>query len=184
MHVWCVKMNASVCISCIHAEIMCCWDVCSDGVSQHRTSLAHRAAVVCCFCLEILERLKRDYRAQDSSETLTVMHSKTPTRSFHSFSIVICAGLDYLQSFLLNESRSWRRSPPQNILLLDHSDLPTLIWRFTAADSGSGNFLFIKILVIHPYYSYTCLYLVFYSFICFWLKSRMLYIIQVFSVTW
>ncbi len=116
MHVWCVKMNASVCISCIHAEIMCCWDVCSDGVSQRRTSLAHRAAVVCCFCLEILERLKRDYRAQDSSETLTVMHSKTPTRSFHSFSIVICAGLDYLQSFLLNESRSWRRSPPQILL--------------------------------------------------------------------
>ncbi len=107
------------------------------------------------------------------------------THTFFSFLLYShLRRLNYLQSFLLNESRSWRRSPPQNILLLDRSDLPTLIWRFTAADSGSGNFLFIKILVIRPYYSDTCLYLVFYSCICFWLKSCMLYIIQVFSVTW
>jgi len=59
MHVWCVKMNVSVCISCIHIEIMCCWYVCCDAVSQHRISLAHRATVVCSFCLEISERLKR-----------------------------------------------------------------------------------------------------------------------------
>lgn len=134
MHVWCVKMNVSVCVSCIHAEIMCCWDVCSDGVSQRRTSLAHRAAVVCCFCLEILERLKRKITEHKTTVRLWPWCTqKPPTRSSHSFLIVICTGLDNLQSFLLNESRLRRRSPPQNILLLDLSDHPTAIWRFAGA---------------------------------------------------
>lgn len=95
------------------------WSFSAQDVSCSQSS--------CCLLLlpgDIRKVKKRDYRAQDNSETLTVMHSKTHTHSFHSFSIVICTGLDYIQSFLLNES------PSQNILLLDHSDHPSAIWRF------------------------------------------------------
>lgn len=145
-------MHSKVCgWVCAHARVMCkneceCmrllhsrwdhvllrrlqwWRFSAQDVSYSQSS--------CCLLLlpgDIRKVKEKDYRAQDNSETLTVMHSKTPTHSFHSFSIVICTGLDYLQSFLLNESRSWRPSPPQNILLLDHSDHPTAIWRFTGS---------------------------------------------------
>lgn len=87
----------------------------------------------CCLLLlpgDIRKVKEKDYRAQDNSETLTVMHSKT-THTFFSF-----LSYSHLHRFrqssviLLNESRSWRPSPPQNILLLDLSDHPTAIWRF------------------------------------------------------
>lgn len=53
----------------------------------------------CCLLFlpgDIRKVKEKDYQAQDNSETLTVMHSLTPTHSFNSFTMVICTGLDYI----------------------------------------------------------------------------------------